>query len=69
MHCESKHHHSRQCRHHHRDSSCCCGGNSYSGPSFWTRAEKIAKLEQYLEKLHEEAEAVKERIAALKGEE
>jgi len=39
------------------------------GPGFWTKAEKVAWLEQVLEGLQEEVKAVEERIAALKGEE
>jgi hypothetical protein len=35
----------------------------------WTRAEKIDWLEQVLEGLREEVQAVEERIGALKGEE
>jgi 16S rRNA G527 N7-methylase RsmG len=35
----------------------------------WTRAEKVAWLEQVLEGLREEVQAVEERIEALKGEE
>jgi hypothetical protein len=69
--CESKGHHGSQHRHrgHHHGGSCCCGGHSCFGPGFWTRAEKVAWLEQVLEGLREEVQAVEERIAALKGEE
>ena len=48
---------------------CACGGPVRFGPRFWTKEEKIAWLGQYLEGLREEAKAVEERIAALKGEE
>jgi hypothetical protein len=69
--CESKGHHGGKHGHrgHHHGGSCCCGGHSCSGPAFWTRAEKVAWLEQVLEGLREEVQAVEERIAALKGEE
>jgi hypothetical protein len=69
--CESRGHHEgkRPHRGHHRGGSCCCGGHSCLGPGFWTRAEKVAWLEQVLEGLREEVQAVEERIAALKGEE
>jgi hypothetical protein len=36
---------------------------------FWNREEKIAWLEQYLDDLQNEAQAVKERLAALQAEE
>lgn len=45
------------------------GGPFRFGPRFWTKKEKIAWLEQYLEGLREEVKAVEERIATLKGEE
>ena len=48
---------------------CACGRPFHFGPRFWTKEEKITWLEQYLEGLQEEAKAVEERIAALKGEE
>jgi hypothetical protein len=62
------HHRGRRWGHHH-DGSCCCGGYTRFGPRFWTKKEKIAWLEEYLEGLREEAKAVEERIAALSGEE
>ncbi len=63
--CESEGHHSG---HHHGGCGCGCGCST-SGPAFWTKAEKIARLEQVLADLQEEAKAVEARIAALKGEE
>jgi hypothetical protein len=68
--CESKSHHGGRHRHrgHHHGGSCCCGRHSCFGPGFWTKAEKVAWLEQVLEGLQEEVKAVEERIAALKGE-
>jgi hypothetical protein len=62
------HHRGRHWGHHH-GGSCCCGGYTRFGPRFWTKKEKIAWLEEYLEGLREEAKAVEERIAALSGEE
>ena len=66
--CGSESHHGVSHRGYHHSGSCCCGGHRF-GPSFWTKEEKIARLEQYLEGLQEEAKIVEERIAALKGEE
>jgi len=53
----------------HHGGFCCCGGYSRPRLCFWTKEEKIAWLEQYLEGLQEETKAVEERIAALTGEE
>jgi hypothetical protein len=66
--CGSESHHGGWHRGHHHGGSCCCGGPFRFGPRFWTKKEKIAWLEEYLEGLREEAKAVDERIAALKGE-
>ena len=68
-----RHHREDSCacgghRGHHCGDSCTCGGHSCSGPSFWTKEEKIAWLERHLEDLQEQVQAVQERIAALKGE-
>ncbi len=52
----------------HQNCSCSCGGHDYSGPMFWTRDEKIAKLEEYLEGLQAEEKSIKERIDLLKKE-
>ena len=54
-------------RHHHGDS-CGCGTPFYGGRRFWTKEEKIARLERYLESLENEAQAVKEHIAQMTGE-
>ncbi len=67
--CESESHHGGWHRGHRHGDFCGCGGPFRFGPRFWTKAEKIAWLEQYLEGLREEAQAVEERIAKLKGEE
>jgi hypothetical protein len=53
--------------HGHWGGSCCCERSGF-GAGFWTKEEKIAWLEQYLESLQDEAKAVEERIAALKEE-
>jgi hypothetical protein len=68
--CESEGHHGAH-HHgaHHHGGGCGCGcGCSTSGPAFWTKAEKIARLEEVLADLQSEAKAVEARIAALKGE-
>ena len=52
----------------HHGGSCDCGGPFHFGRRFWTKDEKTAWLEQYLEELRQEAQAVEERIAAMKGE-
>ncbi len=62
--CETEGHHSA---HHHGGCGCGCGCST-GGPAFWTKAEKIARLEQVLVDLQEETKAVEARIAALKGE-
>jgi hypothetical protein len=65
--CEPEGHHGA----HRHGGGCGCGcgcGCSTSGPVFWTKAEKIARLEEVLVDLQEEAKAVEARIAALKGE-
>ena len=64
-----RHHHHGHHRGHRHGDSCCCDEHSRFGPAFWTKAEKIAKLDRYLECLQEEAKAIEERIAALKAEE
>lgn len=66
------HHGKRHHGHHHGgDCGCDCGCGEHSGfgPRFWTKEEKIAWLKEYLDGLKEQEKAVKERIAALKGEE
>lgn len=68
MNCEHKgHHHGGRHRCHQHAASCGCGGHSHFGRRFWTREERIAKLEQYLEDLRQEAQAVEERIAEMRG--
>jgi len=51
-------------RQHH---GCDCGQVPW-GPAFWTKEEKIARLEQYLQELLEETKTVEKRLAALKKE-
>ena len=69
MSCEHKHQHHKG---HHcgcqRGCQCGCHGRHHAGPTFWTKAEKIAWLEEYLEELQAEAKAVQERIDALNSE-
>jgi hypothetical protein len=66
------HHHGGYCgcerpRHHH-GHACGCGTNFHARRRFWTKEEKVARLEQYLEGLENEAQAVKEQIATMAGE-
>jgi hypothetical protein len=53
----------------HLSSPCACGGHADIEPCFWTKREKIAYLEKYLEDLEIEGKFVGERIASLQGEE
>jgi len=55
----SGHHHAALC-------ACGCGGPVHFGRRFVTKEEQAAWLERYRESLQEEAQAVEERIAALK---
>lgn len=57
------------CNHHTEDkkvSGCRCGGGFKR--HFFSREEKIAKLESYLKDLKAEAEAVEAKIRCLKEE-
>jgi len=55
-------------RHHHGDACACgCGTPFHGGRRFWTKEEKIARLERYLEGLEKEVQAVKEHIAEMTG--
>ena len=70
--CETKSHHGRgrhhcSCGHGHHGGSCGCGCGGGFGRRFLTKEEKIAGLQEYLEGLRKEAQAVEERITALKG--
>jgi hypothetical protein len=47
---------------------CGCGVPSEYTPRFMTADQRIAKLEQYLAGLQEEAKAVREHIAKIKKE-
>ena len=73
MNCGHKgHHHGGYCgsgrsRHQHGDT-CGCGTHLHGGRRFWTREEKIARLERYLESLEKEVQAVREHIAEMTGE-
>ena len=65
--CNSKKNHGGcQCGCHHGSSA--QGRHSPSDRVFWTKAEKIAWLEQNLESLREEAQAIEERIGMLQAE-
>ena len=69
MHCGSRDHHGSSCgcgcgtRGHH-GGSCGCGGHSFRR-RFVTKEEKIAQLEEYLDSLQKETQAVQEHIAKL----
>lgn len=67
--CGPESHHSAWQWAHHHSSLCACGVPFHYGPRFLTKEEKTTWLERYLEGLREEAKAVEEHIAALKGEE
>ncbi|MFC1825372.1 hypothetical protein ACFL9T_21885 [Thermodesulfobacteriota bacterium] len=47
---------------------CGCGGKTGYMPRFMTRDQKIAKLEQYLAGLQDEAKGVEEHIANIQEE-
>ena len=54
---------------HGRGGDCGCGAGGFRfGPCFATQEEKISWLEQYLEGLQKEVQAVEVRIAKLKEE-
>ncbi len=65
----SHHTHQSHCAPHH--TGCCCGPTGSSRGTlpgrrrFPTREERIVQLEEYLQGLEAEAQAVKEHIAAL----
>jgi hypothetical protein len=71
MHCGTRGHAGHSCRpgpvwaH---GASCGCGCGTHAGRRFQTREETIGRLERYLGDLQKEAQAVEERIAALKDE-
>jgi len=67
--CEDKSHHGGGHCSCHQAGSCGCGDHTDIGPCFWTKKEKIAWLEEYLEDLQAEVKSIEERITALKGEE
>lgn len=74
--CEYRGHRGHQSHHGHCDprprAGCCCGPAA-AGPGFGfgrrfpTREERVARLKAYLQGLQDEADAVKERIAALEA--
>lgn len=62
-----------RCRDHHGSADCCCGERRHHREGhfhrrYFTREEKIAELEGYLEDLQAEIQAVEERLADLKEE-
>jgi hypothetical protein len=73
MYCGTRSHHDRG-RHHcgcgqrHYDGACGCGCSEGFGRRFLTKEEKTAELQEYLEALQKEAQAVEERVTALKGQ-
>ncbi len=68
------HHNHRGCRcrdHSQQDRDCCCGNRGHHGGGrfhrrYFTRDEEIERLEEYLNDLQAEIEAVEERLAALR---
>jgi hypothetical protein len=61
-------HHGCECKGRHHRGSCDCDNRSHFKRRFLTREEKVARLEQYLENLQLEAQAVEEHIALLQAE-
>lgn len=59
-----RHHHGRRGQHH----LCACGGHTpqHFQRRFMTQKQQIARLEEYLKDLQEEAKAVEEHIDELK---
>jgi hypothetical protein len=49
-------------------ASCGCGCETHGWRRFQTKEEAVERLERYLQDLQKEAQAVEERIAALKAE-
>ena len=71
MHCGTRNHPGQGCpsiqgRHH--AASCGCGCGSHTWRRFQTQEESVGRLGRYLQDLQKEAQAVEERIAALKAE-
>ncbi|MFY9140104.1 MAG: hypothetical protein WBJ83_03865 [Thermacetogeniaceae bacterium] len=56
----------RSGHYHHGGCGCCCGGGF--NRRFFTKEEKIAKLENYLKDLKAEMAAVEDKIKRLKEE-
>ncbi|MGB4505289.1 MAG: hypothetical protein WBI44_10420 [Syntrophaceticus sp.] len=54
--------------HHAKVGSCCCGCDGGFKRHFFSKQEKIAKLEDYLKDLKAETEAVEAKIRCLKEE-
>lgn len=66
MYCQTKKHHGCEGKGHHHNGSCDCDNRSHFKRRFVTKEEKVAQLEQYLEDLQKETQAVQEHIAVLK---
>jgi hypothetical protein len=74
-HGQHKHHHRENHREHHRHhGDACCAGRGEGGPGrgafrrrFFSREERIAELEQYLNALQAEARGVEEELARLRA--
>ncbi len=62
-------HPARHFRGYHHAAVCACGVPVGPACRPVTKEEQAARLEQYLESLRQEAQAVEARITALKGEE
>jgi hypothetical protein len=62
-----------RCSHHaSHGNGCCCGPVARDrcfvfGRRYFSRAERIARLEEYLEELQAEVKAVQEQIAEMKA--
>ncbi len=70
--CEFHSHGHRGSRGHHGHAGCCCGPAAWDRGfpfrrRFSTREECIARLEEYLQNLQAEVQAVKERIAEIES--
>ena len=67
MRCGTESHHGSfcNCGCHRHGCSCGCGGHGQFGRRFLTKEEEVAGLEEYLENLQKEVQAVQEHIAKL----
>ena len=65
--CGPEHRGPRHGKHHH-GGSCACGRHHGFRRRYWTKEERTAWLEHYLESLQAEAQAVEEKLAKMKKE-